>query len=33
MNESYYYNFKTKEYEYRDTPQDWEDYIPQDEAA
>lgn len=28
-----YYNFKTKEYEYRNTPDDWEDYIPQDEAA
>ena len=33
MNESYYYNFKTQEYEHRDTPQDWEDYIPQNEAA
>ena len=28
-----YYNFRTKEYEQRDTPEDWSDYISQDAAA
>ena len=30
---AYYYNFRTKEYEQRDTPEDWSDYISQSPAA
>jgi len=36
MNTEFFYawfNYKTNDYEYRDTPEDFTDYIPQDRVA